>query len=244
MEQRLNRATAAIAALEAAIEQYQSVQDDLANLDAYLGSPEWHADRADDEAGRLPVGLKRGVLSEDAIWNLLERHRELEVHACLDGNPVPFRPMRRFKQQMTDDECAALLQRAPRGVLAVLGDGGYPYTVPLDFLYADGCLYFHCAREGHKLDALRRYDKASFCVLSEGVKEAESWWYHFESVVCFGRIGIVDDTARADALLRQIGAKYFPQGYDLEDDMQRNAPRAYVLEMHIDHMTGKHVREK
>ena len=152
--------------------------------------------------------------------------------------------MRRIKQQMNSEECIALLRRAPRGVLAVLGDGGYPYTVPLDFLYADGRLYFHCAREGHKIDAIRHCGKASFCVLGEGVKEPGSWWYHFESVVCFGRIAIVGDPARADALLRQLGAKYFPQGYDLEADMQKNAPRALVLELQIDHMSGKHVREK
>ena len=78
MEQRLDRATAAVEALEAAIEQYDAVRDDLEALDAYLGSPKWHADRADDEAGRLPADLKRGVLSEDAIWNLLERHRALQ----------------------------------------------------------------------------------------------------------------------------------------------------------------------
>ena len=244
MEQRLDRASAAVEALEVALGQYAAVQDDLAELNTYLGSPEWHADRADDEAGRLPQGLKRGVLSEDAIWNLLERHRALERYACMAEEHTMFRPMRRFKQQMSDEESAALLEKAPRGILAVLGDGGYPYTVPLDFIYADGCLYFHCAREGHKLDAIRRCDKASFCVLSEGVKEPDSWWYHFESVVCFGRIGIVDDPQRTDALLRLLGAKYFPQGYDIEDDMQKNAPRAYVLEMHIEHMSGKRVREK
>lgn len=77
MERRLERATAALDALEAALDGYEAVQDDLAALDAYLGSPEWHADRADDEAGRLPAGLRRGVLSEDAIWNLLERHRRI-----------------------------------------------------------------------------------------------------------------------------------------------------------------------
>ena len=77
MEHRLDRATAAVEALETAMEQYQAAQDDLAALDAYLGSPEWHADRNDDEAGRLPADLRRGVLSEDAIWNLLERNREL-----------------------------------------------------------------------------------------------------------------------------------------------------------------------
>ena len=78
MEQRLDRATAAVEALETAMEQYQAAQDDLAALDAYLGSPEWHADRNDDEAERLPADLRRGVLSEDAIWNLLERNRELQ----------------------------------------------------------------------------------------------------------------------------------------------------------------------
>ena len=78
MEHRLDRATAAVEALETAMEQYQAAQDDLAALDAYLGSPEWHADHNDDEAGRLPAGLRRGVLSEDAIWNLLERNRELQ----------------------------------------------------------------------------------------------------------------------------------------------------------------------
>ncbi len=86
MEQRLDRATAAVGALEVALGQYAAVHDDIAALDAYLGSPEWHADRAADEAGRLPQGLKRGVLSEDAIWNLLERHRELSKH--LGGNHV------------------------------------------------------------------------------------------------------------------------------------------------------------
>lgn len=78
MEQRLDRATAAVEAMEAAIEQYKAARDDIASLDAYLGSPKWHADRDDDEAGRLPKELKRGVLSEDAIWNLLERHREVQ----------------------------------------------------------------------------------------------------------------------------------------------------------------------
>ncbi len=155
-----------------------------------------------------------------------------------------FRPMRRIKQQLSDDECIALLKKAPRGVLAVLGDFGYPYTVPLDFVYEEGKIYFHCAKEGHKLDAIRSCDKASFCVLSEGEKEPNDWWYHFDSVISFGRIRIVDDPALADAKLRTLGAKYFPEGYDLEADMVKNAPRAEVLELTIEHMTGKRVREK
>lgn len=244
MEQRLQRAEKALSALETALEQYTDVHNDITALDAYLGSPEWLADRDDDEAGRLPQDLKRGVLSEDAIWNLIERYRDLKQQMHETNHDGSFRPMRRFKQQMSGEECIALLKRASRGVLAVLGDGGYPYTVPMDFLFADGNLYFHCAKEGHKLDAIRRCDKATFCVLSEGVKEPDSWWYHFDSVVCFGRMSIVEDKERTDTLLRMLGSKYFPEGYDIEADMTRNAPNALVLEMRVEHLSGKRVREK
>ncbi len=248
MEQRLNRAEAAMRMMDQALEQYLSAQGDLEILNAYLGSPDWIADREADEAGRLSSDLKRGVLSEDSIWNLLEDNRELQerMSGCVQqtGQKEAFRPMRRFKQQMTDQECVDLLRSAPRGVLGVIGDGGYPYTVPLDFLYDGGCLYFHCAKEGHKLDAIRSCDKVSFCVLSEGKKEPGDWWYHFDSVICFGRIRVVEDPVESDNLLRKLGAKYFPQGYDLEDDMRKNAPRALVLQLRVEHMSGKHVREK
>ena len=79
MEQRFEKAGAAMDALEATMEQYLSIQEDIEVLDDYLGSDEWHADRADDEAGRLPEGLRRGVLSEDGIWNLLEHNREMKA---------------------------------------------------------------------------------------------------------------------------------------------------------------------
>ena len=160
------------------------------------------------------------------------------------NNTPSFHPMRRFKQQLTDEECLDILRSMPRGVLAVMGDGGYPYTVPLDFVFSDGKIYFHCAKEGHKLDAIRSCDKVSFCVLCEGVKEPDSWWFHFKSVVCFGRLHIVEDPERTNALLRLLGAKYFPQGYDIEKDMRDNAPNAYVLELQIEHLSGKRVREK
>ncbi len=147
--------------------------------------------------------------------------------------------MRRFKQQMSDQECLDLLQTAPRGVLAVIGHGGYPHTVPINSLYHDGHIYSHCAKEGHKPDATRQCDKVSFCVLSQGVRESDRWWYHFQSVVCFGRIRKVRDTSRTDTLLRTLRRKYFPHYYDMQSDMARNAHRAIVLELHIEHITRK-----
>jgi len=152
--------------------------------------------------------------------------------------------MRRFKQAATEKECIELLETAQRGVLSVLGDGGYPYGVPLNFVYEDGKIYFHCAMEGHKLDAIRSSDKASFCVLSDASKNPGEWWNCFTSVICFGRVREVSDPAEHERLLRTLGKKYFPEGYDIDADMIKNAPRALVLELTIEHMTGKHVREK
>ena len=77
MELRMKRAAKAVMELSAALDNYESVQEDIAELDNYYGSEMWKQDYADDEAGRLPADLKRGVLSEDGIWNLLSDAREL-----------------------------------------------------------------------------------------------------------------------------------------------------------------------
>ena len=74
----MERVDAAITALDAAVERYATVQEDIEVLDAYLGSEAWHEDRVADEAGWLPRGMHRGVLGEDGIWNLLERNREVK----------------------------------------------------------------------------------------------------------------------------------------------------------------------
>jgi len=78
-----------------------------------------------------------------------------------------FRPMRRFRQQLTNEQCIEILKQATSGVLAVLGDDNYPYAVPLSHVYADGHLYFHSALQGHKVDAIRAHEKCSFCVIAK-----------------------------------------------------------------------------
>ena len=84
-----------------------------------------------------------------------------------------FRPMRRWKQQLSDEDCATLLKNTPRGILSVLGENGYPYGIPMNHWYceADGKLYFHGAKTGHKIDAISQCDKVSYCVYDEGYRE-------------------------------------------------------------------------
>ena len=155
-----------------------------------------------------------------------------------------FRPMRRFKQQLTKEECEAILRTQPRGVLSLSGDDGYPYGVPMNFVYGDGVVWFHCALSGHKLDAVRACDKASFCVLDQGEKPADDWAYYFNSVILFGRIRIVDDEEKKLSALRQLGLKYFPTAEEVEEDIQKNAARCHILALSVEHMTGKHVHER
>lgn len=155
-----------------------------------------------------------------------------------------FRPLRRIKQTASQEECIALLESAPRGVLAVHGENGYPYGLPVNYVFMDGRIYFHCAKEGHKVDALRADDRVSFTILSEPVKNEGEWWYCFTSVIVFGRVSEINDPEKADKVLRSLGSKYFPEGYDMETDIIRNGPHALILELTIDHVSGKHVREK
>ena len=152
--------------------------------------------------------------------------------------------MRRFKQEATAEECLTVLETAPRGILSVQGENGYPYGVPMNYVLVDNMIYFHCAREGHKLDAVRSNEKVCFTVLSEPIKNPGEWWNCFTSVICFGRISEVKDEERRNFALRALGAKLFPAGYDIEADLAKNSSKAQVLELTIDHMSGKKVREK
>lgn len=106
-----------------------------------------------------------------------------------------FRQMRRSNQQLTDGECAALLKNEKRGVLAINGDGGYPYALPMNFIYdkPSGKIYFHGSGEGHKTDALRRNSKVSFCVYDSGYRKEGDWVFTVKSVVVFGKIRFVED---------------------------------------------------
>lgn len=155
-----------------------------------------------------------------------------------------FRKMRRSKQELSEQECLDVLKREPRGVLAVYGEDGYPYAFPMDFLYMDNKLYFHAAREGHKIDAIQANEKVSFCVLTEGTRKEGDWFLRFQSVVVFGRMKKIDDAKKTERMIKEIGLKYLPTPESLEEEIQKAVSRVQVLELSIDHMTGKRVDEK
>ena len=102
-----------------------------------------------------------------------------------------FRNMRRFKQALTENECIEIFNNNTNGVLALSGDEGYPYAVPLSYVYCDGSIYFHSASEGHKIDSIKRNDKASFCVVAEDNIVSDKFTTYFKSVIAFGRVELI-----------------------------------------------------
>lgn len=158
-----------------------------------------------------------------------------------------FREMRRFKQQLPEEKCIEILKKEPRGIIALMGDNGYPYTVPLNHFYEDGKLYFHGAKEGHKLDALKNSDKCSYCVLANCTPDEDTndgQFYFFDSVVVFGRIRQLEDQEEIIKQVRKLANKYYTNADSVERDIMKNGPRTAMLELTIEHMTGKHVHEK
>ncbi len=154
-----------------------------------------------------------------------------------------FRKMRRFKQEIPEQECIDILKSQPRGVLAVYGEDGYPYAFPMDYIYMDEKLYFHSAKEGHKLDAIAADNRVSFCVMDEGFRNEGDWALNISSVVIFGKIKSIDDADETIRVARQLGLKYYPAAESVEEEIRKAIARVQILELSIDHITGKLVNE-
>ena len=158
---------------------------------------------------------------------------------------VMFRQMRRFKQQITDAECKEILKKEKRGVLSLLGDDGYPYGLPLSHFYSeeDNKIYFHGAKEGHKIDAIKNYDKASFCVYDSGYRNEGEWALNINSVIVFGKIRLITDEDLARKICTKLVLKFTDDKDYLEKELTNALPRVQCFELEIEHITGKLVKE-
>lgn len=156
-----------------------------------------------------------------------------------------FREMLRKKQQLTNEECIAILKQEPRGVLSVLGDDDYPYGMPINHFYReeDGKLYFHGGKQGHKIDAIRRHDKASFCVYDSGFRRDSEWALNIRSVIVFGRIEIVEDRDKVYEIARQLSYKFTNDEAYIEHEIKHSGPGTLMFALTVEHMTGKLVNE-
>lgn len=155
-----------------------------------------------------------------------------------------FRKMRRTKQEMKKCDSEKVLLSATSGILAVQGDDDYPYAVPLSYIYHEGKIYFHSAKDGHKIDAIRNHDKVSFTVIDRDEIVAEEFTTYFRSVVLFGKARIIEDLDEKMTTLKILSNKYSP---NLDEAMEKEIEGAFkhllMVAVDIDHMTGKEAIE-
>lgn len=150
-----------------------------------------------------------------------------------------FRPMRKKERQMEPEAAKALLEKGTTGVLACLGDDGYPYAVPLNYVYYQDKIYFHTAKEGHKIDAILNNRKVSFALVGADEIVSAEYTTHYSSVIAFGRARIAEGEERLNAF-RALNEKL--AGDRPEDEREKainECASAYIIAIDVEHLTGK-----
>ena len=157
-----------------------------------------------------------------------------------------FREVARKKQVLSHEECIDILKTAKRGVISVIGDDGYPYGTPLNHWYceADGKLYFHGGKKGHRIDAMRACEKVSFVCTDGGEPSGEGWWLRFRSVIVFGRVEFINDDQKAIEIVRQITEKFIGDDDYFAQELLEAGERTLVYALVPEHITGKTVNER
>ena len=155
-----------------------------------------------------------------------------------------FRKMVRVGQQLSQEECIEILKKEKRGVLSVIGDDGYPYGMPLNHYYVpeENRLYFHGGMSGHKIDAMKRCDKVSYCVYGNGTQE--DWYLTFKSVIVFGKVTFIEDKEIVKRISRELSYQFTDDNKYIDGEIERSLDRTLMFAIDIENMTGKYVREK
>lgn len=151
-----------------------------------------------------------------------------------------MREMRRANRQITsEDEVIEILNKGDYGILATVDSSGQPYGAPVNYVYANGVIYFHCALEGHKLDNMRENNKISFTVIGSDEIIREKFTTQYSSVIVFGKAEEVDDSEKEEALkliIQRFSPDFLEEGLAY---IQKLKHRTGVVKLTIDHMTGK-----
>lgn len=156
-----------------------------------------------------------------------------------------FRSVARKKQALSHEEIVKVLVNEKRGVLSVIGDDGYPYGVPMNYWYNEenGYIYFHSGQKGHKIDAILKSNKVSFCVYNKGYKKDGAWALDVNSVIAFGRIFPVEDYEKSMEICKSLSLKFTSDIEYIEKEIKAFGKVTLCLELRPEHITGKAVNE-
>ena len=157
---------------------------------------------------------------------------------------MEFRPFRRKRQLLSEEERQQILSNASSGVLCLIGDGGYPYGVPMSYVYSNGKLYFHSAPTGHKIDAVTNNEKASFTVIAKDELHPQEFTTYFRSVIAFGRTRLIDNNEEKMTAIRELCNRYHSHNEEgFQKEVEKDFHRMAMIEMTIEHLTGKEAIE-
>lgn len=156
-----------------------------------------------------------------------------------------FRDLTRKNKQITTDECLYLLKNETRGVLSVIGDNDYPYGMPMNHWYndEDGKIYFHCGKSGHRLDAINKHNKVSFCVYDKGFANDNEWALNVKSVIVFGKIEVIDDVDKIVDIITKLSHKFTQDDEYIKNEIDKYASKTLLLQLTPEHICGKTVKE-
>lgn len=155
-----------------------------------------------------------------------------------------FREMRRSKQVLSHEDTEAVLNGNTNGIMGIIGDEGYPYTVPLSYVYHNGKIYFHTAKSGHKIDAILKNNKVSFTVVDKDTVVSEEYTTYFRSVIAFGTAAVIEDTEERLEAFNKLVEKYSgDQPLENRQKEVQGCDRSYIVGISIEHMTGKEALE-
>lgn len=180
------------------------------------------------------------------------KRKEAERHISKDSeNPQAekeksmFRPIRRKKREISEEEAKELLALEKRGVFAVNGDDGYPYAIPVNYFYdrEENKIYFHGAKAGHKIDSLRQNNKVCFTVYgNEQLKD--DWAPYLQSTVVFGRCHLPEEAELTEEKVRELARKYYPNEEEIEAEIAKDIKGVQLYVIEIEHLSGKQIHEK
>ena len=157
-----------------------------------------------------------------------------------------FREFRRKNKEISIEEIKKLLINERRGVLSVQGDDGYPYAVPINYLYSemDNKIYFHGSKVGHKTESILKNDKVCFTVYGNETIKDELWAPYLQSVVLFGRCKQITNKEAIISFLFSFASKYYPNKELIDEEIDKSINAVSMFEITIEHMTGKQIQEK
>jgi hypothetical protein len=157
-----------------------------------------------------------------------------------------FRKMRRSEREISQEEAKKLLRNNKRAAFSVIGDEGYPYTIPINFYYdeAENRIYFHSAKVGHKIDALKQNNKVCFTTWDDGYLEEGDWAYYVSSCVVFGKASLIEDERLTEEKVRVFALKYYPTSEEVDAVMAKYIKAVQLVAIDIEHISGKRVHEK